>query len=102
MVEKRNTQRDLDWHKDVYRLSKAGYSIRDIAIKHNVSSARITNSLTKYTSFFYSIYDRGISPISFSSKREPYYKTEEEMFFDFKYTFEQLSESEKEIWNNFK
>ena len=78
----------------IRRLLKQGRSVEEVSIALDVPEVYIRKYFQHLKIYGWQ------KPLG--SKQEPYYKSEEEMLKDPVYTYESLSDSEKEIYDNIK
>lgn len=76
-------------------LLNKGYSYREVSSRFNISYMIIFKNLSCY----YTTNNRIPMKIYFGAKKEPYYKDEFMYGSIPKYTFEDLNETEKELYN---
>jgi predicted transcriptional regulator len=76
----------------IFNLIKEGLTMNQIHVRTGVSMSYLDKN--------YSAYYRTEKLNKLGHKDEPYYKTEKEMLEDKVYTYESLSTSEKEIYDN--
>jgi hypothetical protein len=76
----------------IFNLVKEGLTMNEIHVRTGISVSYIDKN--------YSAYYKKEKLHKLGHKDEPYYKTEEEMLKEPVYTYESLSDSEKEIYDN--
>jgi hypothetical protein len=75
----------------IYELIKQGLSLNEIHVRTGTSESYLYKN--------YSCFYKKEKVPKLGHKDEPYYKTEDEMLKEPVYTYESLSDSEKEIYN---
>lgn len=91
-MEQNNILFDRD-KKKISKLISEGNSLMDISKQENISYHSVQKRILK------SIKNIDTTKVELGYKDAPYYETEEEMLIDKEYNYNNLSENEKEIYN---